>query len=492
MINLNTGSVLIGERGQYSIINLIGEGGMARVFSASSALIDVVAAKVLHEDFAIMRSSPTTTPGSSARTARTVGERFKREAGLLKHLNHPHLAGFIDMGLIEAGEGNPPVPFIVSEFVEGQPLDLVIHEQAKMLRILKCGTNEAGELYERFATPGEVPTRLSEPFFKISMFIRIARALCSALAYIHKEGVVHRDIKPENVMIRLVDGHVEVVKLLDLGIAWMSKDLQQQIGSDTTLTRESIIGTPFFMPPEQCLGGTVVGPTFDVFSLGMVLYIMLTGRHPNRNEQTLPSYYLSVNSTSPYDPGLLADGIPEELRMLVVNATRPNPGDRYKTAFEMLQVINRVESSLLDARNGAVPTRTIESTPPPARRGGIIAWIGMGAFLLGLAGGAYYLVQRHEAQNEGASPAPTARSAQPAATAQPGTPRRSAAQASRIAAISGPSPETDVSPTALETVRNLCTNAKAKQSKGAPANMLIAKAHAYVAAFKQTPECSGL
>ena len=209
--------------GPYKLISRIGEGGMGNVWLAERAdgrFERRVAIKFLH----FYVASPA------------VAERFRREGRILGQLRHPHIAELIDAGLTPKGE-----PYLVLEHIEGLQIDEY------------CDKHKLG----------------------VDARIELFRYVLSAVAHAHANLVVHRDIKPSNV---LVSSHGEV-KLLDFGIAKLLTD-QTSPAVATMLTLEGGAAmTPLFAAPEQVTGGSITTAT-DVYALGALLYLLLTGQHP--------------------------------------------------------------------------------------------------------------------------------------------------------------------------------------------------------------------
>ena len=208
--------------GSYTLLSPLGHGGMGSVWLAkrNDGRFDRhVAIKFLHLAIA---------SGSS--------ERFKREGRILGHLSHSHIAELIDAGVTERGE-----PYLVLEHVEGEPIDQYCDHH-----------------------------RLD-----LNSRIRLVLDVCSAVTYAHSNLVVHRDLKPANVLVRN-DGQV---KLLDFGIAKLLAD-ETSSGEATELTLAAGFAlTPQFAAPEQVTGAPITTAT-DVYSLGLILYLLLTGVHP--------------------------------------------------------------------------------------------------------------------------------------------------------------------------------------------------------------------
>jgi len=196
---------------RFEILERIGQGGMGTVFKAHDPRINrIVAVKLLREGF--------DTPD--------MRERFMREARAAGQLRNPHIVTIFELGEFEEQ------PYIVMEFVEGEPLDRLIKRQAPLSIIRKM------ELIE---------------------------ALCSGLAYAHRVGIVHRDIKPPNLLVESEGS----LKILDFGIARVEDSELTKVGT--------LIGTPNYMSPEQLHGGAL-DKRCDIFAVGAVFYELLAFR----------------------------------------------------------------------------------------------------------------------------------------------------------------------------------------------------------------------
>ncbi len=264
-------SELIGKSiDQYQIIEQIGEGGMATIFLARQSAID--------RDVAIKVLSP-----QLAKDANFV-KRFIHEAKAIAALEHPHILPVHDFGT--KGDLN----YLVMRYVKG------------------------GTLSDLMGNP--MPYR---------QMVNIVRNVARALDYAHKQGVVHRDIKPSNI---LVDEHREVL-LTDFGIAKLVADS----GSTQLTAAGTILGTPAYMAPEQAQAKEIDGRT-DIYSLGVVLYELLTGRQPYRAETPLAVALKHMNDPLPL-PRTIKPDIPEALERVVVKAMQKSPDQRYETAAQM-------------------------------------------------------------------------------------------------------------------------------------------------------------
>jgi serine/threonine-protein kinase len=259
-------------------------------------------------------------------------ERFRREARAVARISHPNVVQVIDAGE-EGGR-----PFIVLEYVEGETLKERIRQRGRL-------------------DTGEATTHA----------IGIARALAAA----HARHVVHRDVKPQNVLI----DHEDTAKVTDFGIARRLED--------KGLTADGrVLGTTDYVSPEQALGRPVNGQS-DIYSLGVVLYEMLTGELPHRGDSQVAVAMAHVRETVP-DVRASRPEVSPVLAGVVAKATARELSSRYATAEEMIAGLERA----LAAEDGGEPAATMvqappASEPPPARRRSRpAAWLGATAALV--------------------------------------------------------------------------------------------------------------
>jgi eukaryotic-like serine/threonine-protein kinase len=229
-------------------------------------------------------------------------ERFRREAKNAAALNHPNIVSIYDRGEAE------DTYYIAMEFLDGRTLKELI--------------------VGRGAAP-------------VNVAIEYARQILSALRFAHRHGIVHRDIKPHNV---LVDGDGRV-KVTDFGIA--------RAGTSQMTETGSIVGTAQYLSPEQAKGGEV-DPRSDLYSLGVVLYELVTGKTPFDGETPVEIAMKHLSET-PKPPSKLRRDVPPELDMVVLRALAKNPDDRYQTADEMEADLERV------ARGARVAAATVDT-----------------------------------------------------------------------------------------------------------------------------------
>jgi beta-lactam-binding protein with PASTA domain/predicted Ser/Thr protein kinase len=262
---------------RYRIEARIGSGGMAEVYRGFDP--------VLNRTVAIKILLP-----QFARDASFV-ERFRREAQAAARLNHPNIVGVFDTG----ADGD--TQYIVMEFIEGRTL-------------------------ADFMAAGRRPTPVQAA--------EIARKICGALAAAHGQGVIHRDIKPGNVMVTR-DG---TVKVMDFGIARITS------GIETAPQTSAVLGTATYLSPEQAQGAPLDART-DIYSLGAVLYELLTGRPPFTGESPVAIAYKQVNE-SPVPPSQRNPDVPARLDAVVMRALAKNPANRYQSASEFSEDLGRV------------------------------------------------------------------------------------------------------------------------------------------------------
>jgi serine/threonine protein kinase len=286
--------------GHYKILNLLGAGGMGEVYLAhDTSLGRKIALKLLPSDFTI----------DDERV-----RRFQQEARAASALNHPNILTIYEIGRFDNR------PFMATEFIEG-----------RTLRQVATG-----------------------PGLSLNHALEIAVQIAGALAAAHQAGIVHRDIKPENIMLR-PDGYV---KVLDFGLAKLTE--QEVSTSDTKAwTIEQldtqpgmVLGTAKYMSPEQARGLKVDGRS-DIFSLGVLLYEMVTGRAPFEGDTTSDL----IASILKVDPPPLAEHSPDapnELQSIISKALSKEKEDRYQAAGDMLVALRGLRQELeLDSRFNA-------------------------------------------------------------------------------------------------------------------------------------------
>ncbi|WP_052397018.1 protein kinase domain-containing protein [Streptomyces sp. NRRL F-5123] len=272
--------------GRYVLRNLLGQGGMASVHLAHDTVLDrPVAVKTLHTNLGHEQS---------------FRERFRREAQSVAKLNHTNIVSVFDSG--EDTIDGQVVPYIVMEYIEGRPLGDVL----------------AADVAQYGAMPADKA-------------LKIVGDVLAALAVSHEMGLVHRDIKPGNVMIT----RRGVVKVMDFGIA---RAMQSGV---TSMTQTGmVVGTPQYLSPEQALGRGV-DERSDLYSVGCMLFELLTGRLPFDADSPLAMAYQHVQETPPAPSGFNR-ALSPAVDALVARALRKNPAERFPTADAMHDETDRV------------------------------------------------------------------------------------------------------------------------------------------------------
>ena len=268
---------------RYELGEILGFGGMSEVHLArDTRLHRDVAVKVLRADLARDPSFYL---------------RFRREAQNAAALNHPAIVAVYDTG--EAETPNGPLPYIVMEYVDGVTLRDIVH------------------------TDGPIPSQRA---------IEIIADACQALNFSHQHGIIHRDVKPANIMI----SKNNAVKVMDFGIARALADV------NSVTQTAAVIGTAQYLSPEQARGESVDARS-DVYSLGCVLYEILTGEPPFVGDSPVAVAYQHVRE-DPVPPSSRYAGVSPELDAVVLKALAKNPDNRYQSAAEMRADLVRVHS----------------------------------------------------------------------------------------------------------------------------------------------------
>lgn len=268
----------------YEVLRVLGTGSTAKVYRAKRIPIgDIVALKVFDK--------------SAAQDGTTL-QRLEREAKVLKELQHQNIVNGLEFGMASDGS-----PFLAMELVQGKTLKEHVQSLAK----------------------------LDE-----SECIRVAGDLCSALAFAHSQRIVHRDLKPTNVML----GDDGSVKLVDFGIA------SDQVSAHATLTATgTIMGTPAYMSPEQCLGHALDARS-DIYSLGCLLVFMLTGKEPYDAANATESIVKHVNgNTAEIRTALRKSGVSSRLCSVIAKAMNKDREHRYASISDLRLALTSISST---------------------------------------------------------------------------------------------------------------------------------------------------
>ena len=292
--------------GRYQILEQLGEGGMATVYKAYDTRLERnVAFKVLRTDL------------FGQAVLDQVLKRFEREAKSLAKLKHPNIVNILDFGEYEGK------PYLVMEYLPGGTLKQKLEQ--------KIPWQEA-----------------------IQILIPVARGL----SYAHQHGVIHRDVKPANV---LIDQNQEPI-LTDFGIAKLLEG-----ASGHTLTGSGVgIGTPEYMAPEQGVGASTIDSRADIYSLGIVLYEMITGRKPYLAETPMAVVLKHMNDPLPRPTDFVPD-LPEGVEHILFKALAKDPNDRYA---DMDGFIAALKDTLTKGQKAEVmdPTKHVKKTAKPLAR----------------------------------------------------------------------------------------------------------------------------
>ena len=302
------GKILLG---QFELLERIGAGAMGTVYRAWQNTMDrPVAVKVLR--------------GELLRDAAVV-KRFYREARAVARLSHPNI---ITVFLV--AECDDGAPYIVMEMVEGPSLAQRLEADGRL-------------------EPGRA--------------VRIATQIAAALAEAHAASVVHRDLKPENILLAPRRGQAEAVKVLDFGIAKLLAS-----GTESHLTSTgALFGTPHYISPEQA-SGAEIDHRADLYSLGVILYRMLTGRLPFEGSTGM-SVVLKHLHEVPMAPRELAPEMPPALEEVVLRAMAKDPAERFQTADDMAAALLSFDARRMTTRSMIAPeepSRILRAARRPA------------------------------------------------------------------------------------------------------------------------------
>jgi serine/threonine-protein kinase len=364
---------LIGRRiGNYEIKAQIGEGGMGTVYLGEHPLIGKrVAIKVLLEELVAKED---------------VVSRFFNEAKAVNDIGHLNIVDVVDFGKT-TGDRNEEVVYFIMEFLDGEALSS---------RIRRAGL----------------------PFKDT---LHIMQQCCSALAASHAKGIVHRDLKPENIFLIPRGADKNFVKILDFGIA----KLTAEGGTSSHKTRTGlVIGTPTYMSPEQCEGKGLIDHRSDVYSLGIVMYELLTGVVPFPGEG-FGEVLVAHLTKEAVKPTVVNPNLPPAIESIVLHAIEKDRNRRFQNMQEFLAAVENPEahaaqwSGLPGYAQAAPGSPTMQAMPVVGANGGAVAF----------GGGA-------PAATPGGSPRPTTLEGAAAEVTLPPT-KRPRSRAPMIAAAAG-------------------------------------------------------
>ncbi len=297
--------------GAYKIVEKLGKGGMATVYKAYHSALD--------------RHVAIKALHAMFKDDESFLRRFAREAQVVARLEHTHIVPVYDFA---EHEGHP---YLVMRYIEGETLK------------------------ERMGQ-GALPKR---------EIVRISTAVSQALDYAHQQGVLHRDIKPSNILLTQGGG----VYIADFGLARMTQ------AGESTMSQDMIMGTPQYISPEQAKGVKEIDGRTDIYSFGIILYELVTGRVPFQSDTSYAIIHSQIFDPPPL-PSELNDKVGPALETTLLKALSKEPNDRYQTAGELAAAF---QSALLDLPTDIAPvgaavlpdytpmgvTQVRDDTPPP-------------------------------------------------------------------------------------------------------------------------------
>ena len=316
--------------GKYKVLEVLGKGAMGIVYKALDPDINrEVAIKTVHFDMA-----------SEGTQQEDVQARFMREAQAAGRLTHPNIVMIYDVGR----EGD--MTYIVMQCIEGRSLAKIIGEGAKI-------------------APDYI--------------VKLLTQVCQALDYAHQKGIVHRDIKPANILI----DHSGNPFLADFGVARMDTSTVTQTGT--------VMGTPSYMSPEQVMGKRI-DKRSDIFSLGVILFELLSGKRPFDGESITTVMYRIVHESPRSLQEMLKD-VPQGFDFIISKALAKDPEQRYQSCLEMaydLSNVTTLPTSTMTMEGSPFVLETEKEKEKPKRKTWLIA-AAAGIVLVGAAAAVYFI-----------------------------------------------------------------------------------------------------
>lgn len=328
---------------RYKIVRPLGAGGMGAVYLAEHILF--------HRSFALKTLDPSTLTD-------IVWRRFQKEAHAANMLDHPSLIKVTDFGVIDGRQ-----PYFVMDYFDGITLSSALKSQ--------------GSLSQDLA-------------------LDVTIKICDALGYAHSKGVIHRDIKPSNIMLTKESSNPEI-KIVDFGLA---KLLDGDHEANAVTKTGEVFGTAFYMSPEQCLGKTL-DHRADIYSIGCLLFELLTGTPPFDGDTALPVMLKHQNESPPsLREASLGKSFPKDLEAVVKKLLEKEPKDRYQSLTELARDLRKIGSGeriAISVQNDSKKNTTSSRHP--------IFAVGIATFIIvAIAASAFFL--RTPQKAETTAPAP--------------------------------------------------------------------------------------
>lgn len=287
---------------QYEVLQFLNEGGMGRVYKVRDKKLNVILAiKVLRKELQLEKGAL---------------KRFEQEVSILQKLTHINIAPVYGVGTTDSG-----VPFVAMEYLDGESLEEVL---------------------------------IREDRISVERTLDLAIQICEALAHAHAKGVVHRDLKPSNIIITKTNSGAEIAHIIDFGVARLQAvDIRQS----QNLTRTGdVFGSPMYMSPEQCLG-IAQDERSDVYSLGCILFEMITGHPPFQGSNAVQTIVQHLNE-SPTWKGGNAD-----IQAIVNRCLQKVPDDRYQSVEELQRDLSSIKTGIPVSRR--IPKSNVISWQKP-------------------------------------------------------------------------------------------------------------------------------
>ena len=304
--------------GRYTLETVLGVGGMGQVWRARDRFGNAAALKMM-------------LPGNASAEGQI--ERFRREAEIMSKLPHHNICRIFEVGEAQG------VSYIAMELVEGLTLHELLHlpiseQESKSSATLTSLLRQIQSERMRLKQAGEKP-KATTRFLSVEMTLPIIGKMCDAIQFAHDHNILHRDIKPGNIMIR-EDGEPVV---MDFGLGKLDND---EKGKDLSLTMEgAMLGTMQYMSPEQAMSSHTVDSRADVYSLGAILFEMLTGKHHFAVSGSLLQDAQKLQDYQPPSLSSYVNTIEKDLEMVVLKALHPEPDRRYRTPAALRADLDR-------------------------------------------------------------------------------------------------------------------------------------------------------